>query len=279
MSEYQYYEFQAIDRPLTEEEQAAVSQLSSRVDPHPWRATFVYHWSDFPARAEEILARYYDAMLYMANWGSRQLMFRFPQALIDIEGVKTYCRPYIIEEYVSFSTVGEHVVLSIEFNDEEANDWIEGEEWLASLVQLRDDILRGDYRVLYLAWLKVLDVEDVLDSVTEPPVPSGLKELSPALRDFVTFFDVDEDLVEVAAQESGQSETASEDDLRRAIALLSDDEREAFLLRLARGEPQLPITFKRRLDQLLGSPRRPGVRPRRSVGQLLAAAEEERERE
>jgi hypothetical protein len=47
MSEYQYYEFQAIDRPLTEEEQQAVSQLSSRVDPHPWRAVFVYHWGDF----------------------------------------------------------------------------------------------------------------------------------------------------------------------------------------------------------------------------------------
>jgi hypothetical protein len=29
MSEYQYYEFQAIDRPLTEEEQQAVSQLST----------------------------------------------------------------------------------------------------------------------------------------------------------------------------------------------------------------------------------------------------------
>ena len=35
MSEYQYYEFQAIDRPLTPKEQQAVAQLSSRVDPHP----------------------------------------------------------------------------------------------------------------------------------------------------------------------------------------------------------------------------------------------------
>jgi hypothetical protein len=35
MSEYQYYEFQAIDRPLTAEEQQAVSKLSSRVEPHP----------------------------------------------------------------------------------------------------------------------------------------------------------------------------------------------------------------------------------------------------
>jgi hypothetical protein len=31
MSEYQYYEFQAIDRPLTPEEQAEVQRLSSRV--------------------------------------------------------------------------------------------------------------------------------------------------------------------------------------------------------------------------------------------------------
>lgn len=31
MSEYQYYEFRTIDRPLTDEEQAAMRQLSSRV--------------------------------------------------------------------------------------------------------------------------------------------------------------------------------------------------------------------------------------------------------
>jgi hypothetical protein len=40
MSEYQYYEFQAIDRPLTSEEQAAVAGLSSRTEPHPWRVVF-----------------------------------------------------------------------------------------------------------------------------------------------------------------------------------------------------------------------------------------------
>jgi hypothetical protein len=37
MSEYQYFEFQAIDRPLTAEEQETVARLSSRVHPHPWR--------------------------------------------------------------------------------------------------------------------------------------------------------------------------------------------------------------------------------------------------
>jgi hypothetical protein len=128
VSEYQYYEFRAIDRPLTEEEQVAVSKLSSRVDLSPTHATFVYNYSDFPARAEEILAKYFDAMLYMANWGSCQLMFRFPQNMIDLEQVKAYCSPAIIDEFMSFAEKGEYVVLNIEWHEEEAEwGWIEGE--------------------------------------------------------------------------------------------------------------------------------------------------------
>ena len=57
MSSYEYHEFQAVDRPLTDEEQRAVAQLSSRVNPHPWQAVFVYHWSSFRGNAHEILAR------------------------------------------------------------------------------------------------------------------------------------------------------------------------------------------------------------------------------
>ena len=53
MSEYEYYEFLAIDRPLTEEEQRAVAALSSRVAPHPWRA--VYLWQSGLDRTEPIL--------------------------------------------------------------------------------------------------------------------------------------------------------------------------------------------------------------------------------
>ena len=91
MSEYQYYEFQAIDRPLTEEEQRSVAQLSSRVDPHPRRAVFTYSFGGgLRRRAADLLVDYYDAMLYLANWGSRQLMFRFPKPLVDLEQMQRY---------------------------------------------------------------------------------------------------------------------------------------------------------------------------------------------
>ena len=100
MSTYQYYEFQAIDRPLNEEEQQAVARLSSRVAPHPWRATFVYHWSGFPGTPAEVLLKYHDALLYAANWGSRQLMFRFPRTALDLDAA-AYCQPLIVRDYLS----------------------------------------------------------------------------------------------------------------------------------------------------------------------------------
>ena len=45
--EYQYYEFQAIDCPLTKAEQKYVQSLSSRVRPTATRAVFTYSYGDF----------------------------------------------------------------------------------------------------------------------------------------------------------------------------------------------------------------------------------------
>ena len=271
MSGYQYYEFLAIDRPLSQEEQEAVARLSSRVDPHPRRAVFTYSWSDFPGRAGDVLARYYDAMLYMANWGSRQLMFRFPKALLDLVRIQPYFLPRYVEEYVSMATVGEVVVLNIEFR-EKGGGWIEGEGRLDTLVPLRDDILRGDYRLLYLAWLKTLEVEDVLDTVPEPPVPPGLNKLSLALEAFVELFEIDEAMLRVAAETSGTCGAVSDTWIQQGLARLSRQESEGFLLRLARGEPHLSLALVKRLRELVGSPSGAsslGV-PRRSVGELLS---------
>lgn len=278
MSEYQYYEFQAIDRPLTQEEQQAVARLSSRVHPHPRQAVFVYNWSSFPGDPNEILAKYYDAMLYMTNWGSRQLMFRFPQTALDLKAAAVYCQPLIVKDHISFSTVGEYVVLNMEFNREDGGEWAEGEGWLAAMVGLRDDILRGDYRALYLAWLKTVEVEDLLDSVLEPPLPPGLKVLSPVLQTFVRFFEIDEMLIQVVAQSSGDRKAPPEIWLQTALAQLPVQERDTFMLRLAQGEPHLSVALNRRLREVFPLPvAEPTLR--RTVGQLRQEAKEQRERE
>lgn len=283
MSEYQYYEFQAIDRPLTHEEQEAVASLSSRVAPHPRRAVFTYHWSDFRGNAEKILARYYDAMLYVNSWNHTRLMFRFPRSAADMKGMQVYIHPLIADEFISLSTHDEYVVLDLNFYGEEGvYRLIEGEGWLDVMLPLRDDLLRGDYRALYLAWLKVLQVEDLRDSVIEPPVPMGLQTLTPALHRFVEFFEIDEGLVQAAALSSetasAASETLAQAMTRAAIKMLPRDECDAFLLRLAQGELHLGLALKARLRELVPQlDTAAASTPRRTVGWLLGEAERQRE--
>ncbi len=283
MSEYQYYEFQAIDRPLTPEEQQAVAELSSRVSPHPWRAVFTYSFGGglYP-RAENVLAEYYDAMLYLANWGSRQLMFRFPKALVDPDRI----RQYNVEttdypsDIIQVDVKGEYAILDIQLNEEGGLGWIEGEGRLGSLVGLRDAILQGDYRVLYLAWLKGLTLAyDVDEDALEPPVPPGLGKLTPALRSFTELFDVDADMLQAATEHSAplESQPLTEDDLRRAIEALAPEEKDEFLLRLVQGEPQLSLALKRRLG-MLGDGSQHDAGPHRTVSEIFSAAAEVAER-
>jgi hypothetical protein len=63
LSEYQYYEFLAIDRPLSAEDMAYVGTLSRRVQPTPAHAVFTYSYGDFPGDPLALLAKYYDARL------------------------------------------------------------------------------------------------------------------------------------------------------------------------------------------------------------------------
>jgi len=276
MSEYQYYEFQTIDHPLTREEQADISQLSSRVALSPTRAIFTYQFGDFRGDPKKVLARYFDAMLYLANWGTKRLMFRFPKPLIDLKQVQPYC----VEDMLSFSTVDKYVVLNLEINDEERGFWVEGEGMLDSLIELRGDILHGDHRSLYLAWLKVTEFEN-LETEEEPPVPPGLGKFSPALRDFVRLFEIDEHLIKVAAQASGHLESSPDDKgaLRQAIAQLDREECDAYLLRLAQGEPHLDMELVTRLRGFFGDTTRSKSGPRRKAKQLLRAADQERKAE
>jgi len=270
MSEYQYYEFQAIDRPLTPEEQKAVASLSSRVEPHPRRAIFVYHYSDFRGSARELLAEYYDAFFYIANWGTVRLGFRFPKHLVDYDEIQ----PYFIDDYVTGEVVGDYILVEIRMDNEEGFGWTEGEGYLDQLISLRDDILRRDYRVLYLGWLSALHDEYAYEAEwLEPPVPAGLQKLTPALESFVELFEVDENLVGAAARTSGRTQAKStKRDFGKAIEGMSVADKDAWLLRLAQNEAHLGLVFQKYLSKS-DKPVSSGT-GRRTIEELLVLAEE-----
>ena len=275
MSEYQYYEFQAIDRHLTQEERAAIGELSSRVKPTTTSASFNYSYGNFRGDPKQVLARYFDIMYYIANWGTQQLMFRFPKSLIDREAIELYC----IDDYISLSFVGDWAILDWEFSQEEGfNDWIEGEGILSELIGLRQEILQQDYRGLYLAWLKAIALSegyiDIDNTQLEPPLPPGLNQLSASQKAFIEIVELDEHLLNVACASSGKLTTISEQTWQQAISQLSASERQDFLLRLAEGELNLSAKFQQKLSQLI--PNSPASnQPRRTIQELLEAASEE----
>ncbi|MCC6187830.1 MAG: hypothetical protein IT318_02255 [Anaerolineales bacterium] len=254
MSEYQYYEWQTVDRLLTGAEQDAVSQLSSHIDVTASQAVVTYDWSDFKHDPRKVLARYFDAHLYFANWGTRILMFRFPAGWLD----EALVAPCLVEDMIQLSTEGKSRILEFSFEEEPEWDNFEGE--LSGLVGLRNDLLGGDYRCLYLGWLKALSLLSKVEQngLEEPPVPAGLAKLTPALRHFADFFHLDPHLIKSAAAASpAQAATVSDAALRKAIRTLTRAEGDDYLLRLLQGETGLSHTLRRRLQSEVKAPLRP----------------------
>lgn len=75
------------------------------------------------------------------------------------------------------------------------------EELLDELIPVREMLLNGDLRPLYIAWLACEPFEG-----HEPPVPAGIGALPKALQLLANFYGITEDLLHVAATESESCE-------------------------------------------------------------------------
>lgn len=286
MSEYQYHEWQALERPLTASEQKEVNGLSSHIDVTSSQAIVTYEWGSFKQKPLDVLAKYFDAYLYTANWGTRRLAFRFPSGLLETVAIESYCD----EDHVNLETIGEVQVLKFEINREEGfNEGIDERGLLSPLGRLRDDLLQGDYRVLYLAWLKARELdsgyyqedednpENYLND-SEPCLPAGLKQLTPALQAFIDFFEIDPFQVAAAAEISPSLSPVQAADLTRLVSRLSRQECDEFLLKIVNSEPGAVASLRKRLLSFEKSAAalQTGAR---SYGQLLKIAEKLRKAE
>ena len=237
MSEYQYYEFAAVDRPVTEAAAPYPYSVSSRAEITPWRWRTVHNYGDFrgsPVRMME----HYDAHVYVTNWGTFQFMLAFPEELLSPQIVQ----PYLAEDWLAVYERGARTILCWRRDSEEPDvDWIEGGGVLDSLIPIRDELLRGDFRALYLGWLAHqswrggLDEEDERRFEQEPPVPPGLEDLTNGQEELADQLQVDSDLWAAAATfEAAVPDRQAQ--LDKALGKLSRDDMRKYLLRVAEGE-------------------------------------------
>jgi hypothetical protein len=274
MSEYQYYEFQAIDLPLTERQMEELRSYSTRAT--ITRTSFVndYSWGSFKGNENAWMEKYFDAFLYLANWGTHVLKLRLPSSLLDLKTAEEYC----VGENASAWQKDGKVILSFASEDEEGGDWVEGEGQLSSLIPVRAELARGDLRVLYLGWLLCVQNGELGDEDIEPVVPPGLGKLSASLESFVEFLRIDEDLLHAAAQASTAMADIrlSRDEVRAWVAGLPTGEKDDILAGLIVDEDltlatELLHRFLKRRDHAGRGSDVPAAR--RTVGELLRAAQ------
>lgn len=231
MSEYQYYDFRAIDRALTKAEMAELRSVSTRAVITSTSFTNHYEWGDLKADPLKLLEKYFDTFLYVANWGKRELCLRLPLELADYKML----RAMLAGEAAQVRKSGNSVIVAFE-NQFDDDDWDDGTVWMGSLMPLRSDLLRGDLRCLYLGWLLCVQNEEFGEDELEPAVPAGLGELSAPLHSLIEFLGIDEDLVEVAAAVSAPLNAGPDrEELATWIQSLPEKEKNNLLLAAVSG--------------------------------------------
>jgi hypothetical protein len=273
MSEYQYYEFAAIDRPLTRAEMTALRAVSTRAEITPSGFVNHYEWGDLKADPADWMRRYFDAFVYTANWCSCRLALRVPLTTFrkaDLKSFATRCA-------LTIETDDEHWIFDWALDESENYDRFsedDGGSWMRRLAPLRDELLRGDSRPLYLGWLAGASAGDLREDAVEPEVPPGLSELSPPQQALVEFLEIDPDMLAAATAGSGHIGAADGAEADRIDAWLGKwprDEMAAVLKLIVQGRSQEAERQVRSRHAAWLKAQRPShvpATPRRSVAEL-----------
>ncbi|MDP2862300.1 MAG: hypothetical protein Q8N95_05860, partial [Desulfobacterales bacterium] len=276
MSEYQYYEFLAIDRPLTTEEMAALRALSTRAHITPVSFTNEYQWGGFKGNPDDLMRRFFDAHVYVANWMRAVFMVRVP-----IEAIPTTIIETMEEDgFLDFDITKTYLVITWRLEESENYDRFgmeDGRSWMARLTPVRDELLSGDMRSIYIGWLAAITQEMVDDDDLEPLPSDGLGSLTAAQQALVEFLDVDKDLLTGAVIGSPdlQTEEFSQKEIDDWLGNLPSDEVLTLLKQLLEGQGlKVERTLKNRFSAWRrGSRGNRDETPRRSVEELKKNAE------
>lgn len=238
MSEYQYYEFVAIDQPLTPVQMAELCARSSRASITPTSFINEYHWGNLKGDPADWMRRYFDLHVYVANWCSCWLFLRVPQEIFDTATLDAF----ETDSSIGFDRSESHWIISWNLNESENYDRFgeeDGRGWMGRLAPLRDELLRGDLRSLYLGWLAGVTAGEVEEGDSEPSPPPGLSRLTAAQKALVEFLEIDPDLIVAAANgDAGMADQADDTDnqMDEWIASLSAAESRQTLKLLLSGQ-------------------------------------------
>ena len=192
MSEFQYYKFERLDGYLDAKARQALRAISSRAEISATSFQVYYTYSDLKAEPFELMLKYFDIGFYYADWGSIDVYIKLPAGTLP-------------DALLGFSSDGLHVhendewqllIFSLEecdeyFDDEHADDFFQ------HLAALRGGLMQGDWRLVYLMWLKAFDFNDGVERV--PLIQFDFEHLREEEQAFAALYDIPLALVKALA--------------------------------------------------------------------------------
>lgn len=192
MSEYQYYKFERLDGYLDAKARQALRAISSRAEISATSFQVYYTYSDLKAEPFELMLKYFDIGFYYADWGSIDAYIKLPAGTLP-------------EALLCFSSDGLHIhendewqllIFSLEEYDEYFDDE-HADQFFQHLAALRGGLMQGDWRLVYLMWLKAFDFNDGVERV--PLILFDFEHLSEEEQAFAALYDIPLGLVKALA--------------------------------------------------------------------------------
>jgi len=200
---------------------------------------------------------------------------------LPIEAIpKTTADAIAVDGVLDLHATNTHWVITWSLNESEDYDRFgmeDGRGWMARLAPIRDELLRGEVRSLYIGWLAAVTREMLDDDDLEPLPAEGMGSLTAAQQALAEFLEVDEDLLAGAGMGSPtlHAEEPTQKDMDDWLDALPRDEVLALLKQLLEGQSlKAERTLKNRFSAwrrgLIGESEQA---PRRSVEELKKNAE------
>lgn len=276
MSEYQYLEFLAVERPLTAREMDNLRAISSRAQITPVSFINEYSWGGLKADPRDFMRHFFDAHVFIANWGDAIFMVRLPREAIDQKTLKAFSA----SPYLEFEKLPEHwlVIWSLgETEDYDGFGYVDaGPGLMARLASLREELLRGDLRSLYIGWLRGVTTEEVDTDDLEPLALPGMHKLTAAQQALAEFLDIDIDLLAGvgSGSQTNQTDAADDAELDAWLDNLPKSEVRGYLRQMLDGQGANAERRLKRLHAAWQEQSAPNKGVRRTVAELWSLAEQ-----
>lgn len=188
MSEYQYYRFERLQGLLNQQQRADLRNLSSRAEITATSFQVFYHYAGLKADPVELMLSYFDIGFYYADWGTVDVYFKLPAGTLppELMNLETY----------GFITVETEQWQLLICSFEEYGDYFEPqqiEDFYQHLSGLHAGLLLGDWRLIYLMWLRCWDEDSQIDPL--PRIDFDFIQLNDAHRAFISLFEIPPEFV------------------------------------------------------------------------------------